>query len=55
MPESVERTAELTISSLAVAVASGQYRPGPAVRRALADLAAAVARADAEAGRERVG
>lgn len=46
MPELVDRNAELTISSLAVAVASGQYRPSPATRRALADLAAAVARAD---------
>jgi hypothetical protein len=46
MPEAVDRNAELTLSSLAVAVASGQYRPGAAVRRALADLAAAVARAD---------
>jgi hypothetical protein len=36
-----------------VAVDTGQYLPSPAARRALADLAAAVARADAEAGRAR--
>lgn len=47
MPEAVDRNTELTISSLAVAVATGQYSPSPAVRRALADLAAAVARAEA--------
>jgi hypothetical protein len=44
MPETVDRTAELTISSLAMAVATGQYVPSADVRAALADLAAAVAR-----------
>lgn len=44
MPEAIDRNAELTLSSLAVAVATGQYRPSAAVRRALADLAGAVAR-----------
>ena len=51
MPELVDRNTELTISSLAVAVASGQYVPSDAVRRALANLAAAVARADGAGGR----
>ena len=46
--ELIDHNAELTLSSLAVAVASGQYVPGPATRRALADLAAAVARHDRE-------
>lgn len=55
MPATVDQTAELTISSLAVAVACGQYVPSEATRRALADLAAAVARADAQAGRKAVG
>lgn len=53
MPSEVDRNAELTLSSLAEAVASGQYRPSEAARRAVAALAAAVARADAEAGPRR--
>ena len=52
-PESVDSYTECTLASLAVAVATGQYLPSAAARRALADLAAAVARADAEAGRVR--
>lgn len=50
MPEAIDRNAELTLSSLAVAVATGQYRPSAAVRRALADLAGAVARSQDEPG-----
>ena len=52
-PETVDSYTECTLASLAVAVATGQYLPSSATRRALADLAAAVARADAEAGRVR--
>ena len=51
MRNDVDLQAELMLSSMAVAVASDQYDPSPETRRALADLAAAVARADAERGR----
>jgi hypothetical protein len=50
MPELVDAQTEQTLTSLAVAVALGQYAPSLAVRRALAELAAAVARADRESG-----
>jgi hypothetical protein len=55
MPEAVDDRALELLQNLAVAVAAGVWRPSAAVRGALADLAGAVARAEAASGEKAVG